>query len=63
MARIRTADEEQILAQMSAIVASLHESERAALESDEQTSAARRRREHAQLSLRRQLIAHAILSG
>jgi len=59
----RTAEEESLLGEMSAIVASLEQPERAALESDEKTSIARRRREHAELNLRRKLIARSILSG
>ncbi len=62
-AAARTADEESLLGEMSAIVASLEPPERAALEADEKTSTARRRREHAELNLRRKLIARSILSG
>jgi hypothetical protein len=62
-ARNRSSDEEALLAEMSAIVGSLREPERAALDSEDDTSTARRRREHAEIDLRRQLVAHGILSG
>ena len=52
-----------MLAEMSAILDSLPERERTALDSDADTPAVRRRREHAEISLRRALIARAILSG
>jgi hypothetical protein len=63
MARARTVDEEQMLAEMSAVFDLLPERERAALDSEAETPAIRRRREHAEISLRRALIARAILSG
>jgi hypothetical protein len=63
MARNRSLDEESLFNEMSAVVDSLHQPERTALESDEQTSTARRRREHAEINLRRQLLARGILSG
>jgi len=63
MARDRSADEEKMFAEMSAILDRLPERERAALDSDSETPALRRRREHAEISLRRELIARAILSG
>ena len=52
-----------MFAEMSAILDRLPERERAALDSDSETAAIRRRREHAEISLRRELIARAILSG
>ncbi len=52
-----------MLAEMSAVFDLLPERERAALDSEAETPAIRRRREHAEISLRRALIARAILSG
>jgi hypothetical protein len=62
-ARNRTVEEESLFVEMSEAVDSLHQPERAALESDEQISTARRRRERAEINLRRQLLARGILSG
>ena len=59
----RTPDEDQIFAQMTAAIATLSPELRAALDSSDSTASARRSRERAELHLRRELVAHGIVSG
>jgi hypothetical protein len=59
----RTPDEDRLLAEMSAAIATLSTEERAALDSSEATASARRHRERAELHLRRELVARALLLG
>ena len=60
-AHSRTADEDQLFKEMSAAIATLSPEDRAALDSSAAGSA-RRNRERAELHLKRELSAHAILS-
>jgi hypothetical protein len=59
----RTPDEDQIFDQMTAAIATLSPELRAALDSSDSTASARRSRERAELHLRRELVAHRIVSG
>lgn len=59
----RDSGESELLAQLSKTVDLLAPNERAALESDAVDSASRRHRERAELKLRRELIARAMVSG
>jgi alpha-ketoglutarate-dependent taurine dioxygenase len=58
----RSSEEDRLFAEMSAANATLSAEERAALDSSAATSSARRNRERAELHLKRELRAHAILS-
>ena len=59
----RSSDDEQLLAAMSAVIATLSTEMRAALESNETALGARRHRERAELHLVRELVARHIVSG
>jgi len=59
----RTSDEDRLFAEMSAAIGILPPEQRAALDSSDSTGCARRNRERAELHLRRELAARAILSG
>jgi hypothetical protein len=59
----RTADEDRLFAEMSAAIATLSPGDRASLDSSAAVGAARRNRERAELHLKNELIARAILSG
>jgi hypothetical protein len=59
----RGADDEQLFAEMSAVIAKLAPETRAALDSSEDTAGARRHRERAELQLRRELVARGIVAG
>ena len=59
----RTADEDQLLKEMSAAIATLTPEDRAALDSSAAAGSGRRNRERAELHLKRELVARAILSG
>jgi alkylhydroperoxidase family enzyme len=59
----RTADDDQLLAEMSAVIATLAPEARAALDSTEDSASARRHRERAELQLRRELVARGIVAG
>ncbi|MGA9725128.1 MAG: hypothetical protein WBQ86_21920 [Candidatus Binatus sp.] len=59
----RDADDEQLFAEMSAVVAKLPPETRAALDSTEDSASARRHRERAELQLRRVLAAAGIIAG
>jgi hypothetical protein len=58
----RSAGDKQLLAEMSAAIATLAPEARAALDSIEDSAAARRHRERAELQLRRTLAARGILA-
>jgi hypothetical protein len=59
----RTAEEEQLFAEMCAAIATLTPEERTVLDSSAATGAARRNRERAELHLKRELTARAMLAG
>ncbi len=59
----RTPDEDRLLAELSAAIATLSAEERTALDSSDATGPARRIRERAELHLRRELVARAIVAG
>lgn len=59
----RSADDERLFAEMSKAIATLAPETRASLDSTEDTPNARRHRERAELQLRRELVARAIVSG
>jgi hypothetical protein len=59
----RSAEEDRMLAAMRKYVDAIAPDERAALDSDAGTPAARRRRERAELHLRRELIARGAIAG
>ena len=59
----RTPDEDGLLAEMSAAIATLSAEERVALDSSDAAGPARRLRERAELHLRRELVARAIVAG
>jgi hypothetical protein len=59
----RTAEENQLLAAMSPAMDALTSDERAALDSHVDDSAIKRHRERAELKLRRELIARAMITG
>jgi hypothetical protein len=59
----RSADDDQLLAEMSALLATLAPDARAALDSPANNSSAKRHRERAELDLRRELAARGILAG
>jgi hypothetical protein len=59
----RTSDEDRLLAELSAAIATLSPEQRAALNSSDSTAGARRSRERAELHLRRELVARGIVSG
>jgi hypothetical protein len=59
----RNADDEQLFAEMSAVIAILAPEARAALDSTEDSAGARRHRERAELQIRRELVARGILAG
>ena len=59
----RAADDEQLFAEMSAVIATLPREARAALDPTENSSSARRHRERAEIHLRRELAARGIVAG
>jgi hypothetical protein len=59
----RGSDDEQLLAGMSAAIATLAPEARAALDSVEDSARARRHRDRAALQLRRELAARGIVAG
>jgi alkylhydroperoxidase family enzyme len=59
----RSADDDQLLSEMSAVIATLSPEARAALDSTEDSASARRHRERAELQLRRELVARGIVAG
>jgi hypothetical protein len=59
----RGADDLQLFAEMSAVIAKLAPDTRAALDSSEDSASARRHRERAELQLRRVLAAGRIIVG
>jgi len=59
----RGPDDEQLLAEMSAVIATLGPETRAALDSTEDSARAKRHRERAELQLRRELAARGIVAG
>jgi hypothetical protein len=59
----RRSDDEQLLAGMSAAIATLAPEARAALDSVEDSARAKRHRERAELQLRRELAARGIIAG
>jgi len=59
----RSADDDQLLSEMSAVIATLSPEARAALDSTEDSASARRHRARAELQLRRQLAARGIVAG
>ena len=59
----RSADENQLFAEMSAVIATLPPEARAALDSTEDNASARRHGERAELQLRRELAARGIVAG
>jgi hypothetical protein len=59
----RSSGDEQLFAEMSAVIAILAPEARAALDSNEDSGSARRHRERAQLQLRRELAARGIIAG
>ncbi|MGA7873821.1 MAG: hypothetical protein WCA22_23275 [Candidatus Binatus sp.] len=59
----RGADDDQLFAEMSAVIASLAPETRADLDSTEDSAGARRHRERAELQLRRELSARGIVAG
>ncbi len=59
----RGANDEQLLAEMSAAIATLAPDAHAALDSTEESAGAKRHRERAELQLRRVLTARGILAG
>ncbi len=61
--RSRGSGDEQLLAAMSAAIATLGPESRAALDFAEDSARARRHRERAELQLRRELAARGIIAG
>jgi hypothetical protein len=59
----RSADDEHLFAEMSEVIATLAPEARAAIDSAEDSAAVRRRRDRAELQLRRELAARGILAG
>jgi hypothetical protein len=59
----RSADDDQVFAEMSAVIATLAPEVRASIDSAEDSSSARRHRERAELQLRRELVARGIVAG
>jgi alkylhydroperoxidase family enzyme len=59
----RSADDDQLLSEMSAVIATLSPEARAALDSTEDSASARRHRDRAELQLRRELVARGIVVG
>jgi alkylhydroperoxidase family enzyme len=59
----RSADDDQLLSEMSAVIATLSSEARAALDSTEDSASARRHRDRAELQLRRELVARGIVAG
>jgi hypothetical protein len=59
----RSADDDQLFAEMSASIATLAPEARASLDSTENSASARRHRERAELQLRRELVARGIVAG
>jgi hypothetical protein len=59
----RNADENQLLAEMSAVIATLAPENRSALDSTEDDSGARRHRDRAELELRRALAVRGMVLG
>jgi hypothetical protein len=59
----RTSDEDQIFSKMSAAIATLTPEDRDVLDSSAAAGSGRRNRERAELHLKRELVARAILSG
>jgi hypothetical protein len=59
----RGADDDQLFAEMSAVIATLPRESRASLDSTEYSASARRHRERAELQLRRELVARGIVAG
>jgi len=59
----RSPDDEQLLAEMSVVIATLAPEARTALDSTGDTGSARRHRERAELQLRRELAARGIIAG
>jgi hypothetical protein len=59
----RGPDDERLFAEMSAVIVKLAPEARAALDSSEDSTSARRHRERAELQLRRVLVAGGIIAG
>jgi len=59
----RSANNDQLLSEMSAVIATLSPEARAALDSTEDSASARRHRDRAELQLRRELVARGIVAG
>jgi hypothetical protein len=59
----RAADDDQLFAEMSAVIATLPPEARASLDSTEDSTSARRHRDRAELQLRRELVARGIVAG
>ena len=59
----RSTDDEQLFAEMSAVIATLAPDTRAALDSTEDSASARRHRDRAEFQLRRELAARGIVAG
>jgi hypothetical protein len=59
----RSADDDQLFAEMSAVIATLAPEARASLDSTEVSTSARRHRERAELQIRRELVARGIVAG
>jgi hypothetical protein len=63
MAPSRSPDDYQLLAEMSASIATLAPEVRTALDSNEDSASARRHRDRAELQFRRELAARGIIAG
>jgi len=59
----RGADDQQLFAEMSAVIATLAPESRAAIDSIEDSANAKRHRDRAELELRRELVTRGILAG
>jgi hypothetical protein len=59
----RSADDENLFVEMSAVIATLAPETRAALDSSEDTASAKRHRDRAELQLRRELVDRGIVAG
>ena len=59
----RSAEDEKLFVEMSAVIATLALESRVALDSSEDTASAKRHRERAELQLRRELVARGIVAG
>jgi hypothetical protein len=59
----RGSDDEQVFAEMSAMIATLAPETRTALDSTDDSASARRHRDRAELHLRRELAARGIVAG